>query len=359
MTLELHNILQIVYAIQTGFGALLLMHNRRYRGLVLLLFAITLLMVLNLAEEVGGLNQYFLITPIFTLSDGPLFFLFIQQLVFSNKTFSKKDCLHFIPALMCIPLTSWPQLVLFFGTISHIVYGVMGYKLIQRYHAGSRELHSNAEDLNLRWVSFSLFTFIGLGLLDYTRLNLQPYLPVALLMHWYAIMLSCYFIVVSVLIYMAVRQRTLFGGLDEYDNLMQLKAGGQDTAEARGQDNIKARGQDNIEARIIYKQIDAFLKAGALYKKPRLSLRDLSEAMGLQEKEVSWAINTGGNTSFCDYINQLRINEVKASITKNANAASLLELAFAAGFNSKSSFNAIFRKEVGMTPSQFLRTSHP
>lgn len=307
-------------------------------------------MVLNLAEEVGGLNQYFLITPVFTLSDGPLFFLFIRQLVFSNKTFSKKDCLHFIPALMCIPLTSWPQLVLFFGTISHIVYGVMGYKLIKRYHAGSRELHSNAEDLNLRWVSFSLFTFIGLGLLDYTRLNLQPYLPVALLMHWYAIMLFCYFMVVSVLIYMAVRQRALFGGLGEYDNLVQLKASGQDTAEARG--------EDTAGARIIYKQIDAFLKTDALYKKPRLSLRDLSEAIGLQEKEVSWAINSGGNTSFCDYINQLRINEVKASITKNANAANLLELAFAAGFNSKSSFNAIFRKEVGMTPSQFLRTSH-
>ncbi len=324
---------------QTGFGALLLLHNPRYRGLVFLLTGICLLMLLNLLEEVAGLNQYFLITPIFTLSDGPLFYLFIQQLVFSHRVMNKMDALHFVPAILCIPFTQWPQLVLFFGTISHVVYGILGYRLIRRYHMASRELISNAEEVNLHWVSVALFTFIALGLIDYTRLNLQPYLPVILLQYWYAIMLACYFVLVSTLIYMAVRQQALFSGVMDFDRL-EKKA---------------TTAIDDRQAKVIFSQVEGFLQKEALYTKPRLSLRDLALALGLQEKEVSWAINTGGNTSFCDYINRLRVHDVKESITSTTNSSNLLEQAFASGFNSKSSFNAIFRKEVGMTPSQYLR----
>jgi AraC-like DNA-binding protein len=77
---------------------------------------------------------------------------------------------------------------------------------------------------------------------------------------------------------------------------------------------------------------------------------------GMQMKDISWAFNAGAKTSFNDYINRLRINEFKKRLqNSNAYSRSLLDLAIETGFNSKSSFNSTFKREVGKTPSQYLK----
>jgi AraC-like DNA-binding protein len=56
--------------------------------------------------------------------------------------------------------------------------------------------------------------------------------------------------------------------------------------------------------------------------------------------------------NFFDYVNGLRVAEVQRSLQADASSGqSLLEVAFAAGFNSKSTFNAAFRKLTGSAPS--------
>jgi AraC-like DNA-binding protein len=95
---------------------------------------------------------------------------------------------------------------------------------------------------------------------------------------------------------------------------------------------------------------------GELYKKPRLSVDDLAKETGMQMKDISWAFNAGAKTSFNNYINRLRINEFKKRLQySNADSESLLTLAIESGFNSKSSFNSTFKREVGKTPSQYLK----
>jgi AraC-like DNA-binding protein len=93
-----------------------------------------------------------------------------------------------------------------------------------------------------------------------------------------------------------------------------------------------------------------------MYKQPRLSVNDLSESTGINVKDISWAINLGSERNFCDYINSLRIEDLKQKLLAgDSSNHSLLEIAFASGFSSKSTFNAVFKKEEGKTPSQFIR----
>ncbi len=75
----------------------------------------------------------------------------------------------------------------------------------------------------------------------------------------------------------------------------------------------------------------------------------------LQEPTVrAVIINTKMNLSFYELINNHRIEEVKRLISDDKNKVySLLALAFEAGFSSKTSFNTIFKKSEGMTPSEY------
>jgi len=55
-------------------------------------------------------------------------------------------------------------------------------------------------------------------------------------------------------------------------------------------------------------------------------------------------------------VNDYRIEEVKIKLANFKNQSfTILALAFDSGFNSKSSFNNIFKKSTGVTPSQYVK----
>lgn len=89
-----------------------------------------------------------------------------------------------------------------------------------------------------------------------------------------------------------------------------------------------------------------------LYTNQQLNLRGLAIELNIKEKELSRVINT--QTNFYQLINTLRVNEFKTLIqSPKANQLSLLGLANEAGFSSKSTFYAAFKKLEGMTPKQY------
>ncbi|MES2128313.1 MAG: helix-turn-helix transcriptional regulator [Pseudomonadota bacterium] len=85
-----------------------------------------------------------------------------------------------------------------------------------------------------------------------------------------------------------------------------------------------------------------------------IKLTDLAERIGTSPQLLSQYLNDVQGVNFFDYINGLRVAEVQKMMGDPAHAErSLLELAFAAGFNSKSTFNASFKKITGMAPSHW------
>lgn len=332
MILEPVNILQIVFIVQAGFGALLLANKIQYRGLVVLLISIVLLMCFNLLEETGLTRHYHLVTPIFSLSNGPLFYLFVRQLVYNDRVLSSKDWLHLLPAILSLPFTQWTQVVLFLGTVSQMLYALFCFSLLNNYHKASMETSSDAYSLQVLWVNKVLTAIVLVVFIDLIRLNLQPYLPLILSKNGYLIIQSSFFIIFSILIYKAIRQPDLFNSLNEFELRQEA------------QSNQGKNPSDNQNATAIFQQINDFILKQELYRQPRLSLRQLADVIGLSEKDISWAVNAGGKQSFCDYINFLRVEAVKQKLKESESPVKLLDIALDAGFNSKSTFNAIFKK---------------
>jgi AraC-like DNA-binding protein len=91
------------------------------------------------------------------------------------------------------------------------------------------------------------------------------------------------------------------------------------------------------------------------WRDPELSLEKLARLLGTNTSDLSRVINEGLALNFNELINRLRVDAVKTAIEANAKQvsppASLLDIAFEAGFSSKASFNRCFKLYAGYTPT--------
>ena len=93
-------------------------------------------------------------------------------------------------------------------------------------------------------------------------------------------------------------------------------------------------------------------------KKPftdgHLSLQKLAGDLSIPPHHLSQIINERLGQTFSDFINSYRVEEAKRRLLDPAfKHLSLLGIAVDVGFNSKSSFNSVFKKHTSMTPSEF------
>ena len=96
------------------------------------------------------------------------------------------------------------------------------------------------------------------------------------------------------------------------------------------------------------------MEAGLYYHDPDLSIISLAAALGIPARDLSRIINTALRKNFHDFVNEYRMREVMRKMADPAyNHINLLGLALDAGFNSKSTFNRIFREMTGKSPMQY------
>lgn len=94
------------------------------------------------------------------------------------------------------------------------------------------------------------------------------------------------------------------------------------------------------------------------YRDGELSLEQLAQRLALTPHELSQLINQSFGMNLSDYLNGYRVRALQTALRDPAHpTATVLELALAAGFNSKSSLNRVFKKHTGQTPSEYRASS--
>ncbi len=105
-------------------------------------------------------------------------------------------------------------------------------------------------------------------------------------------------------------------------------------------------------------KLEYYIKEEEIFTNKNLKVSDLAAMVNITEKELSSYIHKSFDMSFSDYINQLRVEKVKMLLkTEDHKKYTLLAIGEKAGFSSKSSFNAVFKKVTGLTPTQY-KASH-
>lgn len=96
------------------------------------------------------------------------------------------------------------------------------------------------------------------------------------------------------------------------------------------------------------------MEGDKLYLESDLTLAQLAQALAVSPHQLSQFLSQHLGLSFYDYVNGLRIEAVKATLARPQSARrSLLDIALECGFGSKSTFNAVFKKSTGVSPTTY------
>jgi AraC-like DNA-binding protein len=89
---------------------------------------------------------------------------------------------------------------------------------------------------------------------------------------------------------------------------------------------------------------------------PSLTIQDISDEIKIPVRDLSLLINHQLGQHFFDFINTYRIENAKTILKDpTKNKVTVLEILYEVGFNSKSSFNAAFKKHTGFTPTVYRK----
>ncbi|HAS45925.1 MAG TPA: hypothetical protein DCS93_35915 [Microscillaceae bacterium] len=114
--------------------------------------------------------------------------------------------------------------------------------------------------------------------------------------------------------------------------------------------------RDEEEIEYLKQQLQAIVVKQEMYKEFDISLAKIAQEMDMTSKKLSILLNTELDTSFTDYINNCRVDAFKEKVQQEENQhLKLISIAYDAGFHSKASFNRIFKKHTGLTPSEYKK----
>ncbi|WP_417496917.1 helix-turn-helix domain-containing protein [Maricaulis sp.] len=352
MSLFAVNLLQFALIGVAGLGVALTVTRPRLRAVSALLAMSATWMVFNFLEETSGFRDIWLVTPAFRLAYPPLVYLVVRGVMSAGPALRWRDWPHALPFLVALPLTPQIELVEHAARISLFVYSGAALLLVRRFHHATRDMRSDAHAIQLNWMVAMIAFYVIDGVFDILRMDahwLHAYWPWLGTSSAYVFQIAVSLLFVCVLVVLAVQHARLFSGLD--DRVLEAWAEGR--AASRPSDDTALASTAAIAD---FERVEAAVRDEALYTEPRLTRQEVALAAGLTERAVTLAIKSATGRNFNDYINSLRIGDVCAMMQADARTGTrqrVIDLAFTAGFSSKSVFNAVFKRETGQTPSAF------
>lgn len=237
------------------------------------------------------------------------------------------------------------------GGLALLIGGVAGaYRLYQRYTVWLGTHSSAAAEFDPRWLRVFLIAcagLLGLALIrelaliftpDLTYFQLYPF-HVLVGLVFYALALA------ALIMHREAFPKPSLGTAPTASASQQPDA--DEITDAEGdKDTEVGTGRDwGTAAAALRLRIET----EGWHLEPRLSAPDLARRLGTNETYLSRTINQGAGMNFNRFINTLRVERVQADLVHSD--ADILALALDNGFNSKATFNRVFRDITGETPA--------
>lgn len=223
-----------------------------------------------------------------------------------------------------------------FAIVSIIIYLILALREVRQYQRSIFDQLSTVEGLQLRWIKSIILVLLATFILIiiYLAVNdlfIEKYLvlPTNLYHH---LLLSIY---ASVIYWLAI------------NGFLQSQTIALATV-PRYSMSIGEESKSHLALLLDSMQKDK------LYLEPHLSLKSLSKHTNIPEKEISAVLNHQLRKNFYTFINEYRTIEVKKRLLDpEYDHLTILAIALDAGFNSKATFNRIFKAATGQSPKDF------
>jgi len=245
------------------------------------------------------------------------------------------------------PISNVELSILLAQVVSHAqIFAYLSASLIRltRHFSRVRDLFSNLEDKTLGWARLATFAIITIWFMDLVT-------DIGYVIGWFGGAGEVVFTLSELVVFYFVaiwglRQPVIFGSQNA-----ELAALPPEKSIATNKYVKSALSDAQMER--ISANLDRAMKSRKLFTESSLTLADLSRDLHTPQNYVSQTLNQKIGLKFYDYIAQHRVEEAKGLLTQGDDSKTILQIALDVGFNSKSTFNAAFKRLAGMTPSQF------
>ncbi len=111
---------------------------------------------------------------------------------------------------------------------------------------------------------------------------------------------------------------------------------------------------EGVDLAAVGLRLDGLMRERRLYLDEELTLPELARAAQLSPHQLSEYLNQRLGKNFYRFVNEYRVEEACRLLTEKP-AATVLEVAYECGFNSRTSFNVAFSRITGRTPLRYRR----
>lgn len=305
--------------------------------------------------------------------EGPLLLWYTRSLVYKDYHLTRRDLVYLLPfaAYLIYQILFYYSLdtgdkthlqeeynlflapqymnyVTLFREVFRVVLGFMCLVEIKRYSQHITTNYSTIDKLDLSWLKLLVIGFLAIRtwamlvivlILISIHFGIQTNFEIMGLMGNYTT-----FLLVSVLIFFGLGHSAVWGGLERKNN-------------SEVDDPVKEeQSKEKIKPEMI-EQISRYMESEKPYLTPSLTLEKLAGLLKIQPRLLSNIINRHFDCNFFEFINSYRVKEAKRMLADTQfEGKNMLDIMLDVGFNSKATFNTLFKKKVGMTPSEYRKT---
>jgi len=342
--------------------------------LALLLFVVCYEQICYTVGFMGWYNTYrntkinYWLIPM-TVGIAPLIYWYVKSITTSNFKFKKRDLWHFSPAILLVVYRiiiftydalqpgfqdtqngylkihvdeAFGQILIsFLGFTVMLLYLAFTFQLFYQYRKKINAYFSNTFKLELNWILSFLIVFTMLFLYD----SVQTFVSSLLVEMSYTQQYWLNIFMALIVLYVGVR-----GYFTDTSKLQNINFDFSPTSDTI---KINTHSSNNIEKEVLF--LKDYMNNEKPYLDPELNLISLSKKLNFSRAKLSEIINDGFEKNFNDFVNTYRVNAVKSMLEEGKqNQLSLLGIALECGFNSKATFNRVFKKLTQQSPTQYV-----
>ena len=227
------------------------------------------------------------------------------------------------------------------SNVQMIIYLSFTFQFFFQYRKKITQYYSNTYNLQLNWLRNFLFIYTFLFLYSLGQIFVDLIITD---LHWTQMWWYHFFSGLAIL-YIGIK-----GYSTKTDSLTDLEF---NTVNIINTDPIERTPSNEFDTDKT--KIAAYFDTEKPFLNSELTLKILSKELGYSTNQLSEIINKGFQLNFNDFVNNYRVEAVKKALQAGAHKEkSLVGIALDCGFNSKPTFNRVFKKLSNLSPTQYV-----
>lgn len=350
-------------------------NNKESHHIVLIgIFVTVFLVFLNYYAYLHRIWLLFYLTEVFADSIdvfiGPLFLVYIKGITGQHRNSFRNNLVHFIFPSIYLFGISIPdalgsvikefdfsyiraiQNYLFITILYSFGYCIYSLWKLIRFQELVKFNYSNVENKDLAWVKHLLVGSLVILGIDVLSNILEAFSIDIGNDDGFMTVISVVFLVAYLGYFGVIQSKILLP-----DFLLQLEANTSVILPNEGTSDLTKYSYNATDMKLLEAELKVLVKERKPYLNEDLTLAILSDLLEVTDKKLSALLNQNMATSFYDYVNGFRVEEVKLKMSmQESDKYTLLAIAYDCGFKSKSSFNRIFKKVTQLSPSDYRKS---